>query len=113
MDTINCQSCGSPIFLVNGVSVVSCFCTKQPMTKRAPGPTVNKVVDGFDHAAFRILVRIIAQECSTEDGMLSSYGNLLFANAIGLMERKGYVHIISQAGPNVKAQWVVTNLNDL
>lgn len=107
-----CPRCGAPIFNVKGKIISSCVCGKLHEQKgmgaaqgAASGLEQFGASKDSNVIVYEALREIIANECTTPEGHLSSHGKFPFAKALKIMEAKGDINIIVERGPMIKAQW--------
>ena len=101
-----CPRCGAPIFDVEGHRVTSCTCGK--VQASAPQTQVNPwaAADSNQLDSYQLLKEMVAEECTSDSGLLDSWGIMCYAKAIELMHIRGDVKITGRKGPKVQAEWI-------
>jgi|APCry1669189034_1035192.scaffolds.fasta_scaffold06852_7 uncharacterized Zn finger protein (UPF0148 family) len=108
-EAATCPRCGQPIFDVEGHRVSACTCGKVAAAPPQQGqgksnPWTNAESNQLD--SYQLLKEVVAEECTSETGMLDSWGKMCYSKAIELMHIRGDVKITGRRGPKVQAEWV-------
>jgi len=107
MESSTCPHCGAPIFDVSGVPVSTCKCGKVSQAGPPPGGNPwNNFEKDNTMDSYQILKELVAEQCTTDSGLLDSWGKMCYARAIELMHVRGDVKITGKKGPKVQAEWL-------